>query len=744
MRTRFLTVIFVALLGAAVVPTPASGSTPALGSALERIEVAERLLDSGQLAEAVKAAAALGEVRLGAPSAPMAALPSGVPTSLAVPVSRLLGAIRMAEALVHRAIPSDPRLTMTLQKEMEIGELMVKATGSPPDRDALRELQRRQHEVEALVDEPALFTAGLVLAQALDRSLPELRLAASAMPSTESATTDAACDMVDQAPALCIAGNGANTLTADGALVIDLGGDDVHTHTAGGASTALPVAITVDLAGNDRYQRTSGPAQGAGNLGVGMLVDAAGNDVYSVAASGNVAGSTFGQGTNFSTGDGLLADLGGNDSYSLTNTKLDQASASGQGRGTQPGFGILLDQGVGDESYVVSAHPAGLIETPTEIKAGGLNAGGLGMGALGGVGIVADGGGTDAMTVETISPMIPAEDGRAIPSAPLTGPSGFGEAATGGAALMLTGPGNTTRTSAVSMGGPWTGIATNNAFGAGLLGVGALVDRGGDDTYTATALVHAARRIRIDDACACDGAHAEAHMSVPNVGAASMHAMGSSFTGVGLLRDESGNDVYRATVESIAEAEVRDERTTAGPEGPGASDAIATASASSLVAQGAGSGTSILEDLGGDDVYETQNVSRATAIAEARMPEVTTEAHAKSDLVYTNAQAAAEASAAVPGQAILRDLGGADRYTSFSESAASATPATEAATKAVSSSAMGSVSGNSQALLQDDDAGEQDIFTLTPADPACTGTRGQGRWQDCGAGAGLGIVDNEP
>lgn len=315
----------------------------------------------------------------------------------------------------------------------------------------------------------------------------------------------------------------------------------------------------------------------------------------------------------------------------------------------------------------------------------------------------------------------------------------------GGAALMLTGPGDTTRTSAVSMGGPWTGIAASNGFGSGLQAVGALIDRGGDDTYTATAFVHAARSVRIDDSCACSGAHAEAHMSLPNVGAASMHVMGASLGGgLGFLRDEGGNDRYSATVESIAEADVRDERTTVGSDGPGASDAIATASVSSLEAQGSASGgTGILEDLAGNDSYEARNVSSATASAEARLPEVTTEARATSDDVYTDVQAAATSSGGAPGQAILRDLGGLDRYVALSESAAAATPDTEVTTGELFSSAMASVASNSEAVFQEDDAGELDVLSLTPADPACTATRGQGMWQDCGDGAGLGIVDDE-
>jgi hypothetical protein len=92
---------------------------------------------------------------------------------------------------------------------------------------------------------------------------------------------------------------------------------------------------------------------------------------------------------------------------------------------------------------------------------------------------------------------------------------------------------------------------------------------------------------------------------------------------------------------------------------------------------------------------------------------------------------------------VLRDTGGADRYVVFSDSAATATPATDVATGEILSSAQGSVAGNSEAVLVDDDAGEADVFTLNPADPPCSGTRGQGTWRDCGAGVGQGIVDND-
>lgn len=43
-------------------------------------------------------------------------------------------------------------------------------------------------------------------------------------------------------------------------------------------------------------------------------------------------------------------------------------------------------------------------------------------------------------------------------------------------------------------------------------------------------------------------------------------------------------------------------------------------------------------------------------------------------------------------------------------------------------------------LFLDADTGTPDGFSAVPADPACTGTRGQGTWTDCGAGVATGSV----
>jgi hypothetical protein len=171
-----------------------------------------------------------------------------------------------------------------------------------------------------------LYTAAARVAQAVD----ELDLAASEADFHLQVETDwgvvilngAADDTYDTTPAL---------------LVLDLGGDDTWLGPAGAtADPDHPVAIAIDLGGDDVYgydgtdsgvdgvlpddedgryysSATNGPyslstavRQGAGVLGVGILVDRAGNDQYaSLRRSQGYA----------QFGVGLLLDEAGDDTY---------------------------------------------------------------------------------------------------------------------------------------------------------------------------------------------------------------------------------------------------------------------------------------------------------------------------------------------------------------------------------------------------------------------------------------------
>jgi hypothetical protein len=89
-------------------------------------------------------------------------------------------------------------------------------------------------------------------------------------------------------------------------VVIDLGGDDIYEASSLGLATGrLGVGLLVDCAGDDQYRLAAGSG-GAGFAGIGLLVDQAGNDRY--------AGSRFTQGAAIG-GVGLLVDRSGNDDY---------------------------------------------------------------------------------------------------------------------------------------------------------------------------------------------------------------------------------------------------------------------------------------------------------------------------------------------------------------------------------------------------------------------------------------------
>ncbi|MBM3323714.1 hypothetical protein FJY69_09600, partial [candidate division WOR-3 bacterium] len=128
-----------------------------------------------------------------------------------------------------------------------------------------------------------------------------------------------------------IAGYGNDRYARNAALLIDLGGNDTYQNNAGGCERSGGVAVCIDHAGNDRYEAAdSSYVQGFGFLGVGMLVDLAGNDVYRA--------KHFSQGVGI-LGIGALWDKSGSDTFS--------AHAFCQGAGAF-GFGTLLDDAGSD------------------------------------------------------------------------------------------------------------------------------------------------------------------------------------------------------------------------------------------------------------------------------------------------------------------------------------------------------------------------------------------------------------
>lgn len=196
----------------------------------------------------------------------------------------------------------------------------------------------------------------------------------------------------------------------DVAAVIDLGGDDEYIE--GAVSSQRPVLVIIDLKGNDVYRGTQPGIQGAAILGVSLLLDWEGNDVYEardVAQASSIAGigiliDNAGNDTykaqrraqaHALAGSGILIDRGGDDRYSC--------AMWGQGFGGPLGFG-LLDDVTGDDQYFAGGvYPDSYEETP------GLEGWGQGVGAgirqvaNGGIGVLLDGSGDDGYEFDYLS-----------------------------------------------------------------------------------------------------------------------------------------------------------------------------------------------------------------------------------------------------------------------------------------------------------------------------------------------------
>ena len=206
---------------------------------------------------------------------------------------------------------------------------------------------------------------------------------------------------------IVIGGRGNNVYELDKmtgvCAVIDLGGEDVYRE--GTVSPQRPVLVVMDMAGNDRYEGTQPGIQGGAMLGVSMLVDAAGDDVYD--AKDIAQGSAVG-------GVGILIDTAGNDRYRgyrrvqgqalgglgilLDRAGKDDYHAAmwAQGFGGPLGFGVI-DDVEGDDHY----YCGGMWRTSYYPETQGYEAWGQGVGAglrgvtSGGIGVILDGSGDD-------------------------------------------------------------------------------------------------------------------------------------------------------------------------------------------------------------------------------------------------------------------------------------------------------------------------------------------------------------
>lgn len=286
------------------------------------------------------------------------------------------------------------------------------------------------------------------------------------------------CMDMDGANDTYLTGGGATSPEHPISILIDWGGDDKYSalspHQPAFGGACMGVGILVDRAGNDNYTAAH-HAMGSGLLGVGILLDKSGDDQY--------AGTSHVQGTG-AFGLGLLIDGNGNDKY--------QSYGRSQGLGYVRGCGFLMDLGDGSDRYTLKSDKL-LFPSAQAPKTHNSSVGqGFGLGRradvidghswAGGYGLLMDEGGDDFYK----------------------------------AGVMAQG------------GGYWYGM-------------GFLMDRGGDDSYSAHwycqgSAAHMAVGALLDHD-GNDRYHSTAHLAL---GAA--HDLSASW-----LVDEQGNDTYDTT-----------------------------------------------------------------------------------------------------------------------------------------------------------------------------------------------------
>jgi hypothetical protein len=345
------------------------------------------------------------------------------------------------------------------------------------------------------VDFQSLFLAGLTLAELAE---PQRLAGLAAALQDETAPAGETVKGVDgnvlhvlssKAGPVIIGGRGNNAYRSAVALIIDLGGDDLYAGAAGRVDGRQPIAAVLDLNGNDQYLATEDFAQGSGILGVGLLFDLGGDDLYigtrfsqgsavfGIGLLGDMGGDDryygqeFNQGAAF-WGAGLLLDAEGNDSY--------QADLFAQGVGGVKGLGGLVDIS-GDDRYFAGGREKSSYGTPGIFQG---SSQGIGIGfrgyTSGGIGLLLDGAGEDSFWAGNFSQGTGYFFGLGIirnfgSGNDVYNASRYGQGASAhSAAGLLMDDGGNDRYSG------YRGALQSAAWD---LGMAALVDRQGDDIY---------------------------------------------------------------------------------------------------------------------------------------------------------------------------------------------------------------------------------------------------------------------
>lgn len=278
---------------------------------------------------------------------------------------------------------------------------------NPEDKIHNQKILKLAHKV----DFQSLFLSALALAELTDpqwiSGFQDFLLSGdqSSAKVVEGVSGNILYTLSSKAGPVIIGGPGRNVYKVPAAVIIDLGGDDLYTGEAGLVHGGQQISALIDLNGNDEYLATELFAQGSGILGIGLLYDLAGDDLY--------VGTRFSQGSAV-LGIGLLGDLEGEDRYFgeefnqgvafwgagiLLDANGDdyyQSNLFAQGVGGVKGLGALMDN-TGDDFYFSGGRDKSSYGTSGIFKG---SSQGLGIGfrgyASGGIGLLLDGNGEDS------------------------------------------------------------------------------------------------------------------------------------------------------------------------------------------------------------------------------------------------------------------------------------------------------------------------------------------------------------
>lgn len=470
---------------------------------------------------------------LGAPGdeAALRAAAKPLPLELQRRLARVIGAVDHAVAEVRAALGTTVAADL---KHLAQSHALYLPSITTWDTSAAGIAKLDAVDVNRIVDAAALLSRTIELASLA--SIPDATFA-----PFEADTPIGAVVVHDSAADTYKKGSAADRSL----LLFDLGGDDTYEVQAGASDDRHPVSVAVDVRGKDsygyavladtadgdllpsdgkgRYHSASAPdkdygpitlsrvaRQGAGLAGIGLLLDLGteGDHYRSLAVSQGFA----------AVGVGVLYDAGGDDVY--------EAEAGAQGA-AMFGVAALIDAGGNDSYSSFSMSQA--------------------FGGAEGAAALIDGGGDDAYTVDVGDPMLGGHPLYYSPQLPGAGNSSMSQGAAQGrrpqsdtdAAYMAGGLG-------VLYDAWGSDRYTGSVFAQGVgywQGLGVLIDGAGDDTYDALwyiqgSTAHYALSVFLERG-GDDQYNPTLHPVATSIG------VGHDFS-ASVHLDEGGNDHYRA------------------------------------------------------------------------------------------------------------------------------------------------------------------------------------------------------